>query len=131
MFSGYNCGMAESRDDGFALDRVVDDHAPRQEAIEWAVDELTRGRSFEETVGDLAAGGWPEGEASEIVEQARRLTRHVRGVVTRDDVMRGANRRYRQAMGAGWFAAFPSIVAIRRLVHALGSLALFWRHRRR
>jgi hypothetical protein len=123
--------MADARDDSSALERVVDDLAPRQDAIEWAVDELTRGRSFEETVRELTEGGWPEGEATEIVEQARRLTRHVRGVVTRDDVMRDANRRYRQAMGVGWFAAFPSIAAIRRLVHALGSLALFRRHRRR
>jgi len=123
--------MGEDRDDGSALERVVDDHAPRQEAIEWAVDELTEGRSFEETVREVAAGGGPEGEASDIVEQARRLTRHVRGVVTRDDILRDSNRRYRQAMGVGWFAAFPSIAAIRRLVHALGSLAFLRRWRRR
>jgi hypothetical protein len=123
--------MAEGRDDGSALERVVDDQAPRQEAIEWAVNELSAGRSFEDTQRELTEGGWAESAATEIVEEARRLTRHVRGVLTRDDVMRDTNRRYRQGMGVGWFAAFPSIAAIRRLVHALGSLVSLGRHRRR
>jgi hypothetical protein len=123
--------MSDSPPDPSRLDHVVDDYAPRQEAIEWAVSELTQGRSFEDTQRELTEGGWHDADAVAIVEEARRLTRHLRGVVTRDDVLRDTNRRYRQGMGVGWFAAFPSIAAIRRLVHALASLALLRRHRRR
>ena len=114
------------------LDRIVDDYAPRQDALEWATAQLTDGRAFEELVAQLTADGWAESDATEIVEEARRHTRHVRGALTREQIVRASNRRYRQAMTGGWFVGFPVVAAAMRLIHSLASLAsLRRRHRRR
>jgi hypothetical protein len=105
------------------LAEIVDDYAPRQDAIEYAVAELAAERSFEDVAADLTAAGWPGNDADEIVESARQQTRGVRGARTRDDVLRQANAHYRQASRGGWFIGFPSIASVMRLLHALGSLA--------
>jgi hypothetical protein len=120
--------MADAPSDSSPLDNVVDDYAPRREAIEWATAELAAGRGFDEVAAELAGGGWPEGDAAEIVEAARRQTRHVRGVVTREQVVRASNQHYRVSMG-GWFVGFPSVAAMRRLIHSLASLASLRRYR--
>jgi hypothetical protein len=104
------------------FDRIVDDETSRREAVEWAADELTDGRSFEEVAAGLAAAGWPAELAGEILESARQATRGFRGAVTRDEVVREANRNYRKGLGLGWFAGFPSISAAIRLLYSIGSL---------
>jgi hypothetical protein len=121
--------VADAPSDPSPLDNVVDDYAPRREAIEWATAELAAGRGFDEVAAELAGGGWAEGDAAEIVEAARRQTRHVRGVVTREQVVRASNQHYRQSMMGGWFVGFPSIAAVRRLIHSLASLASLRRNR--
>jgi hypothetical protein len=123
--------MTDVPPDPLPLDQVIDDYAPRQEAIEWATGELTDGQSFEEVHRHLTESGWSEADASQIVEEARGLTRHVRGALTRDQVMRTTNQRYRQGMMGGWFVGLPSIAAVRRLMHSLASLSFLRRHRPR
>jgi hypothetical protein len=123
--------MSDAPPNPSPLDQVIDDYAPHQEAIEWAVDELVAGRPFEETIARLVETGWPQADALQIVEEARGLTRHVRGAMTRDQIMRNVNQRYRQGMMGGWFVGLPSIVAVRRLMHSLASLAFLKRNRPR
>jgi hypothetical protein len=120
--------MADSPSDPSPLENVVDDDAPRREAIEWATAELAAGRGFDEVTAELVGRGWLEGDTAEIVEAARRQTRHVRGVVTRQQVVRASNQHYRSSMG-GWFIGFPSVAAMRRLIHSLASLASLRRNR--
>jgi hypothetical protein len=94
---------------------IVDDLEPRREAAAWAYGELGEGREAEAVVADLLVQGWSQGDAEEIVEDARRQTRHRRGVVTRDDVARSAESRYRSnlrhnplAGGGGMFGVLGS-----------------------
>lgn len=112
------------------LDHIVDDYVPRQDALEWATAQFASGRSFEELVTQLTADGWTETDATEIVEEARRQTLHVRGAVTRQQIVHASNRRYRQAMTGGWFVGFPSVAAAMRLIHSLASLASLRRRNR-
>jgi len=112
------------------LDRVVDDYAPRQDAVEWAAAELAGGRAFEEVTAELEQGGWVAGDAAEIVEAARRESRSERGVVTREQIAREANRRYRQGLASGWMIGFPTVAALKRLVHAVAHVAMLHRVRR-
>jgi hypothetical protein len=112
------------------LDRVVDDYAPRQDAVEWATAELAAGRAFEAVTAELEQGGWPAADAAEIVEAARRESRAERGVVTREQIAREANRRYRQGLASGWMVGFPTVAALKRLVHAVAHLAVLRRLRR-
>jgi hypothetical protein len=72
-----------------------------------------------------------ESDAAEIVEEARKETRHYRGAVTREQIVRTSNRRYRQAMTGGWFVGFPSVTAAMRLIHALASFVSLRRRPRR
>ena len=67
---------------------VVDDSAARDECTSWACDELAAGRSAEDVAAELVTNGWTTADAEDIAEQARRRTRHHRGVVTRGDVGR-------------------------------------------
>src|SRR5205807_3847034 len=85
--------------DAGALDYVVDDLDARRACEEWVRAELIGGRTAEELAEGLVAAGWPHDDAEGIVEEGRRQTRGERGIVTRDDVVREANRRYRGAMG--------------------------------
>jgi hypothetical protein len=62
-----------------------------------------------------------------MVEEGRKRTRSERGVVTRDDVARAVNSRYRTGMAAGWMAGIPMVATVRRLIFALTS----WRTLRR
>jgi hypothetical protein len=123
--------MAQAPPDPSPLDQIVDDYAPRQEASEWATAELAAGRTFEDISARLIETGWSDADAAEIVEQARQQTRHHRGAVTREQIVRASNRRYRQAMTGGWFIGFPSVAAAMRLIHSLASLAYLRRRPRR
>lgn len=104
------------------LAEVVDDLTPRREAVEWAIAEVAAGRGFDEVEAELRGAGWSEEDAGEIVEHARRETRGQRGVVTRADVVRDVDRRYRRAMTPGWFLGMPTVAAAMRLLYSLGTL---------
>ena len=121
--------MADAPSDPTPLDQIVDDYAPRQEALQWATAQLAAGRTFEDISAHLIETGWSEPDAAEIVEEARQQTRHYRGAVTREQIIRASNRRYRQAMTGGWFVGFPSVTAAMRLIHALASFASLRRRR--
>ena len=111
------------------LDQVVDDDTPRTEAIEWAVEALYEDRPFEEVEAALLAGGWSQDSAEEIVEEARRLTRRHRGAVTRDQVVREADRMYRRATGR-WYVGMPMLGAVWRLLHSVAALVSLRRPKR-
>ena len=81
------------------LEAIVDDTPPnRAPAIEWAANELINERTFEAVAADLVSQGWPAEAADAIVEEAREATRRERGVKTREDVLRNAERRYQRSM---------------------------------
>jgi hypothetical protein len=105
-----------------ALDQIVDDDTPRREALDWAAAELTAGRPFDDVLADLLAAGWPDADAADLLELARRQTRAQRGVRTREQVVADANRTYRRAMTLGWFLGLPTVAAAMRLLYALGNL---------
>src|SRR5215210_2933081 len=88
------------------LEQVVDDDTPRREALEWAADELYGDRNFDEVAALLIERGWDEDAAADIVEEARRLTREQRGVITREKFVRDADFYYRRATGR-WFVGMP------------------------
>ena len=124
--------MPDSTNDrGSELESVIDDDTPRREAVEWAVTELAADRAFEEVSAGLAGAGWDAEQVADILEQARRRTRPLRGGLTRDEVAGAAEVRYRQAMRAGWVAGMPTIAAAMRLLHSLGSLLMLRRFRRK
>lgn len=80
---------------------------------------MAKGRTPEDLASELVSNGWDEDDAAGIVENARRQTRHLRGVVTRDDVARSAWAHYRRGMGMRWFAGFPMLSAALRLMTSL------------
>jgi len=113
-----------------ALTQVVDDLSAQQQAADWLISEMLKGRTPEELETELQATGWTPEEASDLVEKVRRHTRRERGVLTRADVVRQADKSYRKSMTGGWFVAFPSLSAAFRLLYALGNFATLGRFRR-
>ncbi len=89
---------------------------------EWTVEEMTKGRTPEELAAELADNGWSEDDAAELVENARRSTRHLRGVITREDVARENASRYHKATALSWFTAFLSIASAWRLLNSVAFL---------
>ncbi|HYE16847.1 MAG TPA: hypothetical protein VEA69_00260 [Tepidisphaeraceae bacterium] len=81
-------GTDTNRPPDSPLEQVVDDYAPRQDAVAWAVEQLAEGRPFDEVDRQLREQGWDAEGAGSIIEEARQLTRGHRGAVTRDQVMR-------------------------------------------
>src|SRR2546423_1746523 len=75
----------------------------------------------------LVVGG-PSSARVLIVRAFLQTTGVVRGVVTREEVVRSSNQHYGMSM-AGWFVGFPSVAAMRRLIHSLASLASVRRNR--
>ena len=116
--------------DDSPLEHVIDDDEPRMVWGEWAVQEMTRGRSAEEVTEELVANGWDHEDAEILAEQARIQTRHLRGVRTRDDVAWENERSYRKSMGIRWFIAFLDIAAARRLLYSISYLLTSRRPRR-
>jgi len=98
----------------------VDDTEERGAGREWVLHELTVGRDPEELLAQLTAAGWPQDDAAEMVEEARRATRHLRGVITRQDVVRGVDARYRRTMSRSPFLACFGIVGV--AIHSCRSL---------
>jgi hypothetical protein len=127
--------LCMSADAPNALDRIVDDETPRREALVWAVEQVERGRTFEDVTTELVTNGWSADDATEIVEAARVATLELRGAITRDQVVRAADRRYRRSMTVGWFVGFPTIAAAVRLLYSVSTLLFLrrtngWRDRR-
>ncbi len=104
------------------FDVIVDDSAAREQATEWARDELLAGRNADELTAELIEQGWDEDDARLMVEAERKDTRAERGVLTRDAVARGAEKAYRGAFSGGWVTGFPTIASARRLMHAIASM---------
>jgi hypothetical protein len=80
-----------------ALSQIQDDVAQKQEARQWAMDQLLKGLSFEELTATLTEQGWDAWSAEQIVEAARMETRRERGIITRDDIVNDLDREYRRA----------------------------------
>jgi hypothetical protein len=114
------------------LERIVDDYEPRQDALNWAIDELVQGRPFDVVHAELLNRGWSADDAEGILEEARQYTRPVRNARTREGALRESNRRYRAGMGGGWsVGCFPSITSIIRLIHSMSSISSLRRAKRR
>jgi len=112
--------------DSTPLDHVIDDLEPKLAWGEWAVEEMKKGRSPDDLSAELIASGWDEDDAAELVEAARRQTRHLRGVITRDDVARENASRYHKAMAVSAFSAFRFVsvfwlaaIAARQVLNSL------------
>src|SRR2546423_5233317 len=105
--------------DARGLDHIVDDLEARRECEEWVRAELLAGRAQEDVVKELTRAGWPKDDAEGIVEEGRRQTRQERGVVTREAVVREANRRHRGAMGTGLLTGLPTAASAKRLFYAI------------
>ena len=106
------------------LDSIVDDESAVAECQLWAIEQVTAGRDPDDVAAELVAGGWDQDAAAHIAEVARRQTRHLRGVVTRDEVAYQASRRYRQSFGMRWFVGFAALASIWRLLVSFGAI---WR----
>ena len=110
------------KDPADALNEVVDDSEAHNEAIEWAHTQFTADRTAEDITADLVSQGWEGTDAAELVEQVRRMTRRERGVVTRQDVMRGINHNYGRGMRGGWLVGMPTLAAAFRLIYSILNL---------
>lgn len=110
------------------LEHVVDDFDARQTWGEWAVEQLAAGRTAEDVAAELVTNGWGEEDAAEMAEDARRATRHLRGVVTREQVVAENSSRCRKAMALRWFTPILSIASLWRL---LNSIVAVWQTRKR
>ena len=109
-----------------SLNHIIDDLSTREQCADWIAEGLIEGRTVESLTEELVANGWHEDDASDLIEQVRRLTRNQRGVVTRNDIVRDADRRYRRAMG-GWFTGLPTFTAAFKLLNSLITLVGFRR----
>jgi hypothetical protein len=110
-------GPVQDADGNSPFDNIVDDESVRN----WAAAEIGSGRSVEEIVTDLVAAGWSHEFAQEACEDARRRTRHQRGITTREDAARafGANN----AMGdSAPYRGGGLIEALANFLHALARL---------
>lgn len=105
--------------DAGPLEHIVDDLEAKEECADWIFGELTKGRTAESIAEELVENGWREDDANDLVERVRRLTRGERGVVTRDEVVRGLNRRYQRGMAGGWLVGFPVLAAAFRLMYSI------------
>ena len=98
------------------LEDIVDDTDPRQDALEWAAREMLKGRSVEDVSAELAKQGWSGEDLEEMVETARKATRHARGVRTREDVVRDSQRRFRRSVRGVWIIAVLAVGLLIALV---------------
>jgi hypothetical protein len=131
--AAYNAMMSDPHaqsDPAAALEAVVDDATPREEALRFAIASLEAGDSFESTTAALIGAGWSSDDAEAIVEDARQQTRAARGVTTLADVRR-QNDRTRHATRVGrWTAGFPLLSAVLGLRRSLVRLLTAGRDRR-
>ncbi|HEY2589490.1 MAG TPA: hypothetical protein VGI81_27335 [Tepidisphaeraceae bacterium] len=100
----------------------MDDLSAKEHCADWILEQMTGGRAPEQITADLCGQGWDPEEAEALVEYVRKATRRERGVVTRDDVARSANRRYRQSWAPRWFSGMPTLSSGVRLLSGLRNL---------
>lgn len=121
--------------DSTPLDHVIDDLEPKLAWNEWVVEEMTKGRSPDDLTADMVASGWSDDDAADLVETARRRTRHLRGVVTREEVARANAARYHKATALNWFSMFRMVsttfVTVTSARNLLYSLSVVFSSRRR
>lgn len=123
--NGYNGVMPDPQpppNPAAALEAVVDDATPREEALRFAAESLEDGESFESTIASLTSAGWSSEDAEAIVEEARKLTRGTRGVTTLADVRRQNDRTHHATAYTRWTAAFPALSAVLALRRSLTRL---------
>lgn len=80
-----------------SLLQVCPDDEVNADLVDWSAAALVAGRDLVEVLDELLALGWDPAVAEASVESARVLTRGVRGVVTRSDVIDRLNGRGRHS----------------------------------
>ena len=81
-------------------ERHFDDSEAYAEARSWIWAEFRRGRMPEEMVAALRDTGWSLDKAEWLVEEGRKESRSLRGIVTRDDVVRDLNKKWSKGSDA-------------------------------
>jgi hypothetical protein len=109
--------------DATPLDHIVDDTEELGDSREWIYRQFVDGRDADSILADLIAQGWPADDAEGLVEEQRRATRHLRGVITRASVAKRVEQRSRKAFKMAFRVAMAGIiiVAITYGCHALTS----------
>ena len=102
------------------LEHIVDDTEERGAIRDWIFEQLAHGRDPDQLLPEVIELGWSGEDAEELVEEGRRKTRHLRGVVTREDVARAAEARYRRSMAIAPRMATWGILGVG--FHFLGTL---------
>jgi hypothetical protein len=64
--------------DSLPFDEIVDDGAPRNDCIAWAVSELDRGQTPEDVAAELVANGWSMDDAESISDAARQSSHRIK-----------------------------------------------------
>jgi hypothetical protein len=111
---------ATPEDRASSLEHIIDDTEERGECSDWIYQRMCEGHDPDALLAQVIAMGWPEDEAAAMVEAERRKTRHLRGVVTREDVARTVDARYRRTMSRSPFLACFGIFGV--AIHSARSL---------
>ncbi len=101
----------------------MDDTRERADCRAWLYQQFHAGRDADGLLAELIGLGWPVEEAEALVEEGRRATRHLRGAITREEVARVAEVRYRNAIGIASKYAMGGLVWV--IIHFLMSLLSF------
>lgn len=96
----------------------------RSEAEQWCVEQFAAGLTSEQITQALITQDWTPEEAAELAEKARQQTRHLRGVVTREQVSALSEQNYRQGMNLSFRNGFVFLRLIRGLVSSFKSLRI-------
>jgi hypothetical protein len=78
------------------LEHIVDETEELGDCRAWIHAEFVKGREADSILAELLEQGWPADDAEGLVEEGRRATRHLRGVVTRESIALSSERRYRR-----------------------------------
>ncbi|HET6251146.1 MAG TPA: hypothetical protein VFE47_25920 [Tepidisphaeraceae bacterium] len=105
------------------LEHIVDDTEERGDCHEWIYRQFVAGRGADEILAELIGNGWPADDAEAWVEQSRRATRHLRGVITREGVARAVEKRSRKAFRTAFRVALAGIILV-AITYGCHSLAM-------
>jgi hypothetical protein len=92
--------------DPWLLEHVVDE---TEEVNEWIHTQFVNGSGADSILAELIANGWRHDDAEGLVEEGRRATRHLRGVITREEVARVAEKRYRSSFRMAFYYALGGV----------------------
>ena len=98
--------------DPAALEHIVDETEERGNCQEWIYRQFVDGRDADSILAQLIGNSWDADDAEGMVEEARRATRHLRGVITRETVARAAERRYRKAFKVAFRVTLGAILLL-------------------